>query len=1051
MRRFILKSIILLTGLTACLSARAQSYEELWRQVETAQDSGRVGPIGKCLEQVWRKAGKERNFPQRLRALLLQIAYREAVRPRSIYPNMRRIKHWAETCREPADKRVLQMVLSHMYMRKANHRPDTVAHVDTLRADEPDALWTGDRFRKEAMACFDRALADKDLLAHVNARAYEPMVIVGEDSRYFRHDLLSAMAQDVLKWQKHLDERYVLGLYDSLIDYYEEAGNRDAAVLFAYDRIQYLFDRENKAGFDRALDSLHRREEALLAEYADAPAAAYVYERMPFTSWDPAYTYRHMQDALRLHSGYKRADVFRNVLSQLSEPYLTVYLLNRLTTGKPLTCEVNYRNIDTLRVEVLDARTGRSVGADTVCLTPASAPWAYADTVLTLPGVERPGLYKARFSHKGQTREMPFVCNNMDIFCRSLPDDRVQVFVLERTSGRPVPGARVECYATTDLRWRNEENYLLHEYAARPCLTLQTGDDGSATFRPDSTECTIGICAQKAGCGYTDTLRVTLRVREHRPYRDWAGYIKADTLFFNQVLTFHGALYDVCGRKAKPVARHTFDVSLHNDPYPRRHRYKAKVTTDSAGRFRGRFVLPKELRDEVFFLETPYMARNVAFLHKPDTTPRLFELERPADVLVPGDSIRLRGRAWQTDGTPLAHADVNYRITSATSRWTGSRRSTAIQKIFAGQTVTDADGRFTIPLHLKNYHKEPSPEWYMSHRIEVEMPGSDGLRIRRMAYTGSSAIVLNVEGARAWEKGRPAPFQIGAEYLSGWPILSLKGRCVFFRVDDFAPDPFSVKGDSVCAVRFAVGKPFRPSVASRLPSGCYYLEFRAADPLGRTARRRHPVILYSPRDRRLPVNRFGWSHLDRQRLCPDSVSTLLLGTSARDACLMYDVMTSDSVLESRRIVVSDSLLTFRYAYRPEYGDGLTVAWFMLKDGKTFDDYNFLYGPKPESWPDGVPYRRVLPQCPMHKNQLLLKSTRFRFHTPPCRVPEWRLTAWDAVVVQTRTYLPKAEQGTPMENAHIYVPNTGDNPYAKGSPGSASAYVSPSEWDKGIGG
>ena len=525
----------------------------------------------------------------------------------------------------------------------------------------------------------------------------------------------------------------------------------------------------------------------------------------------------------------------------------------------------------------------------------------------------------------------------------------------------------------------------------------------------------------------------------------------ADTLFFNQVLSFHGALYDVCGRKAKPVARHTFNVSLYNDPYPRRHRYKTRVTTDSAGRFRGRFVLPKELRDEVFFLETPYLARNVAFLHKPDTTPRLFELERPADVLVPGDSIRLRGRAWQTDGTPLAHADVNYRITSATGRWTGSRHSTAIQKIFAGQTVTDADGRFTIPLHLKNYHKEPSPEWYMSHRIEVEIPGSDGLRIRRMAYTGSSAIVLNVEGARAWEKGRPAPFQIGAEYLSGWPILSLKGRCVFFRVEDFAPDPFSVKGDSVCAVRFAVGKPFRPSVASRLPSGCYYLEFRAADPLGRTARKRHPVILYSPRDRRLPVNRFGWSHLDRQRLCPDSVSTLLLGTSARDACLMYDVMTRDSVLESRRIAVSDSLLTFRYAYRPEYGDGLTVAWFMLKDGKTFDDYNFLYGPKPESWPDGVPYRRDLPQCPMHKNQLSLKSVRFRFHTPPCRVPEWRLTAWDAVVVQTRTYLPKAEQGTPMENALIYVPDTGDNPYAKGSPGSASAYVSPSEWDKGIGG
>ena len=63
MRRFILKSIFLLTGLTACLSARAQSYEELWKQVETAQDSGRVGPIGKCLEQVCGKPEKRGTSP----------------------------------------------------------------------------------------------------------------------------------------------------------------------------------------------------------------------------------------------------------------------------------------------------------------------------------------------------------------------------------------------------------------------------------------------------------------------------------------------------------------------------------------------------------------------------------------------------------------------------------------------------------------------------------------------------------------------------------------------------------------------------------------------------------------------------------------------------------------------------------------------------------------------------------------------------------------------------------------------------------------------------
>ncbi len=505
MKRSIWRVILTVFFLLAFVPVQAQTYDELWAQVESAQKKGQIATVRQCLYAVSRKAKEEKNFPHQLRAVLLDMAYLKETCPQSICKSMSHMQKWMESCREPVDKRILQFVLGNMYMVQAEHMPDSA---DMLAEALPygGSAWTKSVFLEQAKVYFSAALSDLDLLAHVDARAYRPMVVVGEDSRYFGHDLLSVMAYKLFAWQHHLSKDYVDDLYCRLIGYYREAGRFDAVVLLAFESMCYdlIHSRFNEEACNRFV----RQVQHLVEAYADVPAIARVYDMLPLYSWEAENTYHWMKEALRKHAGYKRSDVFRNVMDQLTCPLLDVYMQDVQASDEPATYEVNYRNINALQVEVWDIPGGRLVLCDTLALRPCTRPWMYGDTIVALPSLQ-PGLYGMRFVYENQITETQFFYNLLDIFAKTFSDGQLQVFVMERDGKHPLANARVECYDTTEAYWVDDGNFIHYQYEDLPCHHFETGPGGTVVFRPQCLGKRVGLRAWKEGYGPTDTLEIS--------------------------------------------------------------------------------------------------------------------------------------------------------------------------------------------------------------------------------------------------------------------------------------------------------------------------------------------------------------------------------------------------------------------------------------------------------------------------------------------------------------------------------------------------------------
>ena len=1076
MRHRIQREILLLLCLLAFVPVQGQTYEELWAQVEAAQKKGLVQTANRYVLEINGKARKEVNFPQALRSVLMNFTLMADVKPEIRFDSMLRMKKWMRTVSDPADKRVLHLVLGGMYLNQCNRVYRGASYTEAQKADDP-SKWDGPTFRRHALSCFDMALDDMDLLAHVDARVYEPMLVPGVDSRFFHDDLLSVMAEQVLEWTTEREHAYAINLYDRLITYYAEAGNRDAEVWWKYARMFYVLEHDDSMTCDERLARYYKEVDTLLAEFCDTEIIPRIYEDVIYRSKDVERTLRWTQEAAQRYPNYKRAPLFLNALQQLTLPDLTISVKDVQTLGLPITYEVSYRNIDTLRWELYDLADGQLVsqGVDKLVVDKES-PYAYRDTVLSLPQPERPGHYKVRFSFRDQQQEAKFCFNRLSTYYRTLPDGRRQVFVLDRESGHPVSGARVICLGGKHDYKKDEARNVWYPYWDCKVRSEETtGEDGSVVFLPGSKQEDWGICAEKDGLGVTDTLEVSWYGADEEHVREKCCVFTDRAIYRpGQKVSFAGFLYKALGLKADVIPSRKLTVYLGrflNNPID-----TLTLETNEYGTFSGSFALPESLLPGRWEIRIPGFDK-CDFEVEDYKRPTFYvEMDKPDDTYAVGDSIQLEGRAMNFSGAPVAHASVRYSVSAVPFWYAWLRISGGGRSLASGETITDADGRFRVPARLVDI-RNAEEDWYITYYVSAEVTAAAGetQSASRVIHVGNRSLMLELSCKDVWVKEQLNPVKIVAKNLSGLEVEA-EGECVFYRVRTSGKSD-AVKEDSVYSAPFSTKKGFMPRAVRQLPSGQYNLEFRTTDDMGRPVVEQKEITLFSMADRKIPVDKLGWYYIDKHKLGTGEETTLLLGTSAKDAYLIYDVFAKGKVLESKRIQVNDSLLTFRIADRPEYGDGITVTWFMIKHGevfegsesiprtysdrlqlkwKTFRDrlrpggqeewqlqvtdsegrpadaelmatlYDASLDPLARlSWSLYTPRRNYLPSVTMGRGRIRNRSVRFKFEVPECQVPDWGLSYWDALVGLRKTFLHKGPAwGTEVRKTRTALGTTG---------------------------
>ena len=436
-----------------------------------------------------------------------------------------------------------------------------------------------------------------------------------------------------------------------------------------------------------------------------------------------------------------------------------------------------------------------------------------------------------------------------------------------------------------------------------------------------------------------------------------------------QTVYVSGLAYEMEKDSTRVLADKKYTVSLYDAN--NNETGKVEVRTNGFGSFSGQFVLPSPCLTGYFSLRAA--DTSVSFKVEEYKRPTFDVTFEPVKVEYQvGDSIEVVGMAKTFAGAPVQNARVHYNISRSYAWfWRFMGRGSAR---WEGEAMTDADGKFSVPVHFEiDSDRRESPLWYYTYNIQADV--TDGAGETQQANLslplGSTSMVLNMDNLPDnLVKEKKLEIKLTAMNLSGEPV----DTPVTYQVVEMEKqkDGQEKEGRKVLTGTVEANKSFIPEAIYALPSGNYRLKLSAKDTQGRECTASKNFLLFSLNDKRPPFVITDWFYQDGLEFDAASPATIYIGSSEKNVYLLYDVFAGNKRLESKRIELSDSVVSFRFPYKKEYGDGILVSMAFVKDGRLYSHNARIMKPAPEK-------------------KLQLKWTTFRDKLRPGQQEEWKLT------------------------------------------------------------
>ena len=541
---------------------------------------------------------------------------------------------------------------------------------------------------------------------------------------------------------------------------------------------------------------------------------------------------------------------------------------------------------------------------------------------------------------------------------RPLPDGTLELVVVDAVSGQPVSEAEVTIYTEKGGGYSPQQTYQADKQGT---LKLDFLNSNKYWYNAHTA---------------TDNAMPILNLWKNDYYYKESKKKEVLQLFTDrsiyrpgQTVYVSGLAYEMEKDSTRVLADKKYTVSLYDAN--NNETGKVEVWTNGFGSFSGQFVLPSPCLTGYFSLRAA--DTSVSFKVEEYKRPTFDVTFEPVKVEYQvGDSIEVAGMAKTFAGAPVQNARVHYNISRSYAWfWRFMGRGSAR---WEGEAMTDADGKFTVPVHFEiDSDRRESPLWYYTYNIQADV--TDGAGETQQANLslplGSTSMVLNMDNLPDnWVKEKKLEIKLTAMNLSGEPVDTL----VTYQVVEMEKqkDGQEKEGRKVLTGTVEANKSFIPEAIYALPSGNYRLKLSAKDTQGRECTASKNFLLFSLNDKRPPFVITDWFYQDGLEFDAASPATIYIGSSEKNVYLLYDVFAGNKRLESKRIQLSDSVISFRFPYKKEYGDGILVSMAFVKDGRLYSHNARIMKPAPEK-------------------KLQLKWTTFRDKLRPGQQEEWKLT------------------------------------------------------------
>lgn len=979
-------SLIVLLVMSVFAPMQAQTYDNLWKELEVLERKDLPKSVISEAMKIYDKAKAEQNVPQMMKAYLTAMQYRSLLTPDSLKVDMNGLEQWASQTGSMEDKAILYSILGEM----------------TMPADV-----------KKGLGYLQASLKDKDRLLLIPVEKLRPMVRVGEASkRYFRDNLYNLLARRAIqimqqyRWQAaakanqtnslpadmtDMDQfvtyqfvpvsdcdltAAVMQTYQSLLKAYDTETEREGWLLTGIDALNYLY-RNFSGNFSN--DVCQQELRKWIHTY---PAVKTVPEA--YLALAQFLQYQNNQvERLRIVregiAGYPRYEGI-NQLKNIEKEILNASLSLEIATaypGEQQSVKVNYKNLTGITLQlykvnlpvtsaVLQNRTthfeskyARLQREEHFSLKPTTD-YLNVDTTLTIQAPQA-GIYFLKAVPDGKKGVSDGTLMNvtaLKTIYRPLPDGTLELVVVDAVSGQPVSEAEVTIYTEKGGGYSPQQTYQADKQGTLKLDFLNSNKYWyNAHTAADNAMPILNLW--KNDYYYKESKRKEVL----QLFTDRSIYRPGQTVYVS------GLAYEMEKDSTRVLADKKYTVSLYDAN--NNETGKVEVRTNGFGSFSGQFVLPSPCLTGYFSLRAA--DTSVSFKVEEYKRPTFDVTFEPVKVEYQvGDSIEVVGMAKTFAGAPVQNARVHYNISRSYAWvWRFMGRGSAR---WEGEAMTDADGKFSVPVHFEiDSDRRESPLWYYTYNIQADV--TDGAGETQQANLslplGSTSMVLNMDNLPDnLVKEKKLEIKLTAMNLSGEPV----DTPVTYQVVEMEEqkDGQEKEGRKVLTGTVEANKSFVPEAIYALPSGNYRLKLSAKDTQGRECTASKNFLLFSLNDKRPPFVIADWFYQDGLEFDAASPATVYIGSSEKNVYLLYDVFAGNKRLESKRIELSDSVVSFRFPYKKEYGDGILVSMAFVKDGRLYSHNARIMKPAPEK-------------------KLQLKWTTFRDKLRPGQQEEWKLT------------------------------------------------------------
>ena len=979
-------SLIVLLVMSVFAPMQAQTYDNLWKELEVLERKDLPKSVISEAMKIYDKAKAEQNVPQMMKAYLTAMQYRSLLTPDSLKVDMNGLEQWASQTGSMEDKAILYSILGEMTMP-----------VDV----------------KKGLGYLQASLKDKDRLLLIPVEKLRPMVRVGEASkRYFRDNLYNLLARRAIqimqqyRWQAaakanqtnslsvdmtDMDQfvtyqfvpvsdcdltAAVMQTYQSLLKAYDTETEREGWLLTGIDALNYLY-RNFSGNFSN--DVCQQELRKWIHTY---PAVKTVPEA--YLALAQFLQYQNNQvERLRIVregiAGYPRYEGI-NQLKNIEKEILNASLSLEIATaypGEQQSVKVNYKNLTGITLQlykvnlpvtsaVLQNRTthfeskyARLQREEHFSLKPTTD-YLNVDTTLTIQAPQA-GIYFLKAVPDGKKGVSDGTLMNvtaLKTIYRPLPDGTLELVVVDAVSGQPVSEAEVTIYTEKGGGYSPQQTYQADKQGTLKLDFLNSNKYWyNAHTAADNAMPILNLW--KNDYYYKESKRKEVL----QLFTDRSIYRPGQTVYVS------GLAYEMEKDSTRVLADKKYTVSLYDAN--NNETGKVEVRTNGFGSFSGQFVLPSPCLTGYFSLRAA--DTSVSFKVEEYKRPTFDVTFEPVKVEYQvGDSIEVVGMAKTFAGAPVQNARVHYNISRSYAWvWRFMGRGSAR---WEGEAMTDADGKFSVPVHFEiDSDRRESPLWYYTYNIQADV--TDGAGETQQANLslplGSTSMVLNMDNLPDnLVKEKKLEIKLTAMNLSGEPV----DTPVTYQVVEMEEqkDGQEKEGRKVLTGTVEANKSFVPEAIYALPSGNYRLKLSAKDTQGRECTASKNFLLFSLNDKRPPFVITDWFYQDGLEFDAASPATVYIGSSEKNVYLLYDVFAGNKRLESKRIELSDSVVSFRFPYKKEYGDGILVSMAFVKDGRLYSHNARIMKPAPEK-------------------KLQLKWTTFRDKLRSGQQEEWKLT------------------------------------------------------------